>query len=300
MDFVSQYSETAILWGYFLLTVWAAFLTVRLSTTKEVRNQTRERIKQEINHNKNKWVQSSQKSELEEMIVQAGRPFDLSAIKFQFFRYGLLLLLTFYYVLLPWLNGQINTTTLAVLVGLFLVTSPVFRFSVTHHLFRRLQLLRLTRMNSELFMLYDMVQSELSNLRDDQEINAYNLLYDMQSYFVYVDKPLAKMLSLWKQNKEKTAEEFHRMMPTGEARALVDILIRMDQTSCKEALVLVKGLAESFTTAYVENQRRKKDVIDHLLNIPTFGTQLLIIANVVVVVLLEVSDLIDFTNLPGS
>ena len=40
---------------------------------------------------------------------------------------------------------------------------------------------------------------------------------------------------------------------TSEARALAEVLVKMDQTRYKDALHFIEGLAEIFTEAYVKN-----------------------------------------------
>lgn len=290
--------KTILIALYSILIIISVYLTLHFSVNQDIRQKVRTRIQKQIQETKNKIIESSEKSGLQVMLSQAGSP--ITALHFQLIRYGVILFLTFYYVIIPWLQGDAFSYHRALIFFLlFWATSPAFQFSLTNVVLRRLQILRLSRMNSELFMLYDMIQSELSTL-GDQEVNAYNLLMDLHSYFVYIDQPLSKLLSLWKRDRVKAAEEFQRLMPTPEARALIDLIIRMDQTSCKEALFLIEGLAETFATAYSENQKRKKEAFDHILNIPAFGTHLLIIANVLIVIFLEISNLIEFTNLPGG
>lgn len=284
---------------FFILTVFSAYLVYRSFTSAEIREQTRTRIQVILNERRQKILDESRKSKLEMMLQKAGNPLGLNAIRFRIIQNGFIGFLIIYYVIVPFIEtGEFSMTAIAMTFLVYLLTSEHLRFSITSLLLSRIIKFRVANMNSELFMLYDMIQSELSNLNDHQEINTYSLLMDMQGYFNYIDRPLNKMLLKWKSGPSAAAEEFYTSLPTSEARALAEVLVKMDQTRCQDALHLIEGLAETFTEGYVENMKRKKEALDLILNIPVFGTQWLIFANLLIVMYLMISDLIDYANMP--
>lgn len=57
------------------------------------------------------------------------------------------------------------------------------------------------------------------------------------------------MLLMWKAGPSAAAEEFNTALLTSEARALAEVLAKMDQTRYKDALHFIEGLAEIFTEA---------------------------------------------------
>lgn len=291
--------EQLMLAAFFLCTVISAFLVYRAFTT-EFRSMARTKIQKILEERRKHVIEKSQDSRLEKILQELGNPLGLNAIRFQVLRFGFFLFLVIHYVVYPYLmHRQVSYFSLAVIFLAVLMTSPEIRFSVTNVLLSRIKSYRMSQMNSELFLLYDMIQAELSNL-GDQEVNTYSLLMDMQAYFSYIRRPLSKMILRWKSSASIAAKEFYTAIPTPEARLLTDILVKMDRTKCMDALVLIQGLQESFTDAYVENMKRKKEALDLVLNIPVFGSQWIIFGNLLIVMYLMISDLIDFTNLPMS
>ena len=271
--------------------LWSGWLVYSGLTNRYEKLHHRLRFKQSLLERKERFVLFSKESRLETMLKQAGYPLGLTALKFNVIHMGLFAFLLLNYLIFPYLSkGTVSMGTLIVLFLLFIATVPFFPYAVIYFLLKRLIDYKNAKRNAELFVLYDLLMTEIQ-MMETSRINAYNLIRDLRPYFTEIEDSLNHLLSEWNKDAGHVAalDEFAKDMNTSEAEALVTVLKTFDENSRKTILESLHGMQEVFANAQIENYRRRRKLFIDLARIPIKSAHFLIILNFVVVIVYMVS-----------
>ena len=249
------------------------------------------RFKQSILEQKNRFVLFSKESRLEIMLKQAGYPLNITALKYNIFHMCLSIFLALNYLIVPYYTkGTFSMVTLGILFLVLLLTVPLFPYAAIYFLLKRLIDYKNAKRNAELFVLYDLLTTEIQ-MMETSRINAYNLLRDLRPYFTEIEDSLNRLLTDWNKDKGHVAalDAFAKEINTSEAEALVTVLKTFDENSRKTILESLRGMEEVFANAQIENYRRRRKLFVDLARIPIKTAHFLIILNFVVVIVFMVS-----------
>lgn len=282
---------------FFLLVLYAAYFMYEEITTQTERKRFRTRIQRELYKRKARLVLKSEETTLAVKLKNAGNPLGITAFRYQFLRWSVLLTLLIYYIAVPFVaTFQVNLLVIALLFALFLFSSPHLRFSLPHYVLDQLIILRNKKKQQELFTLFDMLQAELTSLSEDQEINVFNLIRECVQYFDYIDTALIKFLHVWKYSPQSAKNTLAAEIGGEDAETLSNILFKIDETSKEQAIQILQGASQIFAATYFEGGNRKKEKRFVLLDAFFFSVNLLIIAWLLLIVVSMFTHLLDSTN----
>lgn len=283
---------------YLLIVCISSYLAFILVTTENERKRYRTKIQRELSQQKNRIKENAEESNFAKKLKEAGSPFQVTAFRYQLFRWGFIAAIFSYYVVNPIIQrSEFNSLVLALVIAITLITSPGFNFSLTNYLLQQLTLLRNKRKQTELFTLFDMLQAELTSLNQEQEINVYNLLKECIPYFEYIDTAIMKYLHLWKHNPQKAKEQLSLEIGGEDAEALSNILYKIDETSKEHAIEILKGASQIFSASYFEGGNRKKEKKNMMVHAFFFSVNLLTIVWLLVMIVSMFTDLLNVTNI---
>lgn len=287
---------------YFLIVFVSVYVSYILTTTQKERKRHRTRLQYEFYQQKEKVINRSESSILSKKLYEAGNPLNLNSFRFQIIRWSLILSITIYYLIIPYLkNESISLLLIAFIIAIVLVSSTILpKGSLTIFILDEVIKIRNKKKQIELFTLFDMLQAELTSLNDGQEVNVYNLLKDLVPYFDYIDIALIKYLHLWKNDPIKAKEALAMEIGGEDAERLSDILYKIDDTTKEHAINIIQGASKLFSTGYYERGNRKSEKKNTFLYIYFFAVNLLILIWVVVLVVIMYTDLLNSTNIKTS
>lgn len=231
----------------------SVFYMYSLLTTKEERNLTRMKLQKQINDNKNKLADKENQTELQVKFEKANISL-MTAFRYQLIRLILLLVTIYFFLIVPIIEtGTVGILEVVMVISVFVLTEPKIRFSIINVLLDFI----IKRSNRakviEMFTLFDMIKADLNTLSDSQEVNVYNTIKNVQPMFKHIKGTLSKFLSLWKRSPKKARDTFHNELGGDNAKALADILYKLDHVSKKEALHVIEAESNTFSVQYYQN-----------------------------------------------
>lgn len=249
------------------------------------------RVRESLLSKKEQFVTYSNNSQFEEMLRLAGYPLGINALRYNIIHLCLFAFLLLNYIVAPYVSsGTFSTTALIIIVLLFLMTTPAFPYAIVYYLLKRLGEYQKAKRNAELFVLYDLLISEIQ-MMNTSRINAYNLLRGLRPYFTQIEGSLNRLITNWTKDAGhiKALDDFAAEMGTTEAEALVTVLKTFDENARSTILTSLKGMEEVFANAQIENYRRRRKLFIDLARIPIKTGHFLIILNFVVIIVYMVS-----------
>ncbi len=210
-------------------------------------------------------------------LEDAGLDF-LTPYRYEFIRWGILIVLTIYYVVVPAFQQEsVTTTPLSMIVLWGVVTEHRVKnrwLSWINMLLDMFIRMRLRRKEIEIFTLYDLLKADLSGLKDGQEINVYSLLKQATPMFDYIQRPLSRFLSLWMTDPSKAKTVFYDEIGTQGAKTIGEVLIKIDSSTKKEAYNILKNESsvyqESFYKHELERQLKRKNYLIGMFSVDVF------------------------------
>lgn len=271
-------------------------------TSKAERIQTRIRIRQNLEKNREKVVDGSKHSKAEEWLKLAQYPLGLNGIKYYLISGGFILFLTIYYVVLPSIiKGGVEKSTMVaafIIILVALLAAPSNPFSLFVYFMKRVIEYHNAKKHSEVFMLYDLLINEIEMMTVNR-INTYNILRNIKPYFTVLDKPLTILLTSWSNDEGPKAalEKFANELNSKESQALIGVIKNLDDLDRKTALGHLRGMHNMFVKSQIENYRRKRKITTDLLGIPIKTTHFIIILNFLVVIVTMVSVILKSSRM---
>jgi len=258
------------------------------------------RLKENWYENKQKFVEKSNTSSLEQLLVLTRHPLGLNALRMNILFIGLLVLNLLNYGVLPFLTGRVSGVALLLSVVIVIVLYPGIPFSPTRMLLNQLLEYRKAKRNAELFSLYDMLVSEIEMMRSTR-INVYSLLRTLLPYFVEIKPSLSKMLSEWSSSSKgpyEAIDGFAESINTSEAKSLATVLKTFDENNRETLLTSLRGMEDVFITSQIENSRRKRKMFVDIMSLPVKTANFLIMLNFVLVIVSMTLKMMEGTSLP--
>ncbi|MDC3424305.1 hypothetical protein NC797_07255 [Aquibacillus sp. 3ASR75-11] len=287
---------------YFFAVIMALTSSLLIYTglaSQTERMQTRLRIKQSLQKNREKLAQSASRSGTEEWMKKANYPLGLNAFKYQLIFYAFILFLLINYLVLPALyGGEIKTWTLIGIIIAFVLLLPSNPYSLFVYVMKRVIDYKEAKKNAEVFMLYDLLINELESMTNSR-INTYNILRNIKPFFDVISGSFAILLTSWSSDEgpEVALDKFAKDIGTQEAKSLVSVMKNLDEVNIETALKSLKGMNDMFVRSQIENYRRRRKVTTDLASIPIKTTHFLIILDFLVVIIVMVSYLMDNSNM---
>ncbi|QAS54823.1 hypothetical protein [Halobacillus litoralis] len=264
-------------------------------SSRTERLQTRLRIRQSVKENNEKLSLMAEKSKAEGWLKEAEYPFKVNAFKYNIFLYGLILVLIFNYIVVPIAIGEtISPWTYIILLTLYVFLLPNNPYSIFVYIVKRVIDYRVSKKNAEVFMLYDLLINELEMMTTTR-INSYNLLRGMKPYFEVISGSFTKLLTTWSSDEgpEKALDKFAIDIGTKEAESLANVIKTLDDVERHTAIESLKGMNDMFVQSQIENYRRRRKVTTDLASLPIQATHRIIILNIIIVIVVMVSVLMD-------
>ena len=254
--------------------------------SKQERKQTRLRVKQQLESNKEKVVKQASDSPGEQLLREADYPLGINGIKYYIFFVSLMVVLTGYYLVFPFLMGQfISVWRILFLIVVYFVFLPTFPYSLFRYVLNAVIAYKQAKRNSEVFMLYDLVINELEGM-DVTRVNTYNLIRNLKPYFEYINGSLSQLLARWTDDggPREALERFGEDIGTKESKSLAATLKTLDENDRSTVLSALKGMNNMFVRSQIENYRRRRKVMTDLGSLPIRITHFLILLNFIAVV----------------
>ncbi|WP_368659602.1 hypothetical protein AB3Z07_27905 (plasmid) [Metabacillus halosaccharovorans] len=281
-----------------VLSILAGTLIYMGLTSHTERIQDRLRVKQSVQRGRVKVLESASKSATEDWLMKAGYPLGLNGLTYNIIFFSIIFLLLVNYVIVPFIfKGDLRTWAILAIAVFFIAFNPNFK-TLFYYVMKRVIEYRQAKKNTEIFMLYDLIITELE-MMNVSRINTYNILRDLRSYFTVIDTPLTKVLTAWgnDQGPKVALEEFAKEIGTREASALIPVIKTLDDVDRETALDSLKGMRTMFVNSQIENYRRRMKITKDLTSIPINTTHFLIILNFLVVIIVMVSTLMKANTL---
>lgn len=236
---------------YLLILTGSVYYMYHLLTTKEERRFYRMKLEKEVVERSDKVKKKELESKLQQKMDFANINF-FNAFHFQLIRIFILLYIIFYYVIGKYLEGDSILLTVIFLIAFLVLTEPRFKYSlvnvILNSIIKRKQKFRIV----ELFTLFDILKAELNTLKVEQEVNVYNTIKNVLPMFKHINGTLSKFLSMWKKSPKQAKEIFHDEIGGDNAKALADILYKLDNVSKKEALEVIDSESSVFSNSYYQ------------------------------------------------
>ncbi|WP_430357121.1 hypothetical protein [Terribacillus saccharophilus] len=277
-----------------ILALTTGYLVYSGLTTNTERLQTRLRIKQSLNNSKEQLVKTAKGTKAEEWFKITNYPLGLNSTRYFVIYFTIIGLLLANYILLPILTGRlVSNWAFLGIFALALLFLPSFPYSLFIYTMKRIVEYRTAKKNAEIFMLYDLITNEL-RMMNNTRTNAYNMLRNLRVYFDVISEPYNRLLTNWTNDEgpQIALNRFADEIGTKEARALANIISKMDEIEIDTALNSLSGLNDMFIKSQIENYRRRKKVTNELSSIPIKITHFLIILNFVAVVIVMVMEIL--------
>jgi hypothetical protein len=236
----------------------SAYLIYHLLTSMEERKIYRTRFKKQIVEQRDKYKKKQNGTLFEQRLKKSGIP--ISAYRYQVIRYSLVIGLCFYYLVRPNMSDTYTFTLTSFLIPvlIWITTEPKFNFSAIHYTLTILEGRRKRKKVLELLTLYSLLKIELSTETKTQKTNIYSFLRESQSMFDYINVTIIRFLSLWKSNPEQAKNVFYEDIETENAKALGEILIRIDNASKTEGLTIIENESDVFSYSIFEKEVQSK------------------------------------------
>lgn|GEM_PF-1441212 len=240
-------------------TIFASFISSsayymhRFLTTKDERSFYRLKIQKEIMEKRNKLAEKELSTSFQRKIERANLKF-INAFRLQIFRMFLVLYLSFTYVITPYIHNEQMNIALLLIILIVIFTEPRFKYSLIN-VFLDIIINRKKKAKIiELFTLFDMLKTELNTLSDAQEVNVYSTIKNVLPMFDHIQGTLSRFLSLWKRSPKQAKEVFHTEIGGENAKALADILYKLDSVTKNEALQVIEAESNVFSVRYYQKE----------------------------------------------
>lgn len=266
----------------------------RLITSKEERQKYRTKIQKQIADKRKLIRQKSSESQLQSRLRSSGLP--ISAFSFQIIRWSFVLVVSAYYIIIPLVEGNFKITLLCIPPLLIILTEPVFKHSIVNKVLDLLINRKRRQRIIEMFQLFDVLKAELLSLKPNQEVNIYYILKDSLPTFEHISGTISKFLSFWKTSPEKAKNVFLNDIGGDSAKALGDILEKMDRTTKQDALKILESESKVFSYQYYERELQQSGKQRLVFYIFFMSTNILIISWLIVLVLSMFNSTINQIN----
>jgi len=299
--FIFKHLDLIVYIFCFILSVIAGILVYSGLTTKGERMQTRIRIRNSIEKNRKKVVENSKQSKAEEWLKKAQYPLGLNGIRYNLIIGGFILFLITYYVTFPILLGEIGKGTMIAFVCILifgLLALPHFPYSLFCFIMKRVIDYHNAKKYAEVFLLYDLLINEIEMMTVNR-INTYNVLRNIKSHFIILEKSFTVLLSSWSNDEgpKVALDKFAEELGSKESQSLIAVIKTLDDVERSTALNHLKGMHSMFTRSQIENYRRRKKIMTDLLGIPIKATHFIIILNFMVVIVTMVTIIMSNSRL---
>ncbi|MBU8732496.1 hypothetical protein KM915_20830 [Cytobacillus oceanisediminis] len=222
-------------------------------TSAEERKVYRTKIIKQYEDKKKQIVEKNSESAFQKRLKETG--INLSAVRFQIYRWTFLVITFLYYVfniiLYP---EQYDRSILIIPLFFFVLTEPRLSFSLANIIVSELIKRKRKKRILELFTLFDILKADLNSLADEQEVNVYSILKESLPLFEQITGSVSRFLSLWKTSPDDAKNVFYQEIGGESAKVLGDVLYKLDQTSKKEALSIIESESSIFSYAYYEKE----------------------------------------------
>jgi hypothetical protein len=251
-------------------------------------------MKAQINKSKDMVIKGVKESKAEEWLLKAHYPLGLNGIRYYLIAGGLVIFLSFYYVILPIIiNGETPRATLIAAVVILLTAlllAPNHPVSLFVYFMKKVIEYNDAQKHAEIFMLYDLLINEIE-MMSVVRINTYSILRNIKPYFVVLEKPMTLLLSSWSndQGPQKALDTFSISLSSKEGQALIGVMKNLDDIDKETALHHLRGMHSMFVKTQIETYRRKRKVTTDLLGIPIKATHFVILLNFLMVIVTMVS-----------
>ena len=243
---------------YLICIIYSSYLVFKLLTSKDERKVYRLKIQKEISEKTNKVKEKNLNSTFQSRINESGIAY-LNAFNYQIVRYLILLFLIGKYLFIPYLNHENVNLPLILIVIVFIITEPKFKYSVINALLRFFTYKRKRVRMIEMFTLFDILKSELNSLNGYQEVNVYNFIKNAQPLLPNIKGTLSKFLSTWKRSPEHAKEIFHQEIGGDSAKTLGEILYKLDYLPKDKAMLLIQEESEVFSYHHFQQEMQKSE-----------------------------------------
>lgn len=249
---------TIIQYGiFFMILSGSAYYMYQRLTTKDEREFYRLKIQKEIAERKDKLVEKELNSNFQKKIEQAQLK-RFNAFRFQFVRLLFIIYFAFNYLVIPYIDGEgIGRLLLLSFVTIIILSEPRFKFSLINVFLNSIIHRKQKAKIIELFTLFDILKAELNTLKDEQEVNVYSIIQNVLPMFNHIQGTLSKFLSLWKRSPKVAKEIFHDEIGGDSAKAIGDILYKLDSVSRKDALEVIESESSVFSVQYYQKELQK-------------------------------------------
>ncbi|MFE8703932.1 hypothetical protein ACFYKX_25500 [Cytobacillus sp. FJAT-54145] len=279
--------------------IFAGYLVYSGLSSRIEKQHIRLRLKGALQEKNLQYRDKVAKGNVEILFKEAGNPLGINGIRWEIFKWALMILVSSNYIFIPYLmKGDFSSFYILIILGGMILLSPTFPYSLTRFILNRVIEYRKAKRNSELFSLYDMLISELQ-MMNSTRVNAYSLLRTLKPYFKELDGPLTRLLANWTKDEgpEIALELFADEIGTGEAKSLSNVLKKFDENTKDTILKSLKGMEEMFITSQIENYRRKRKLYVDLAGLPIRAAHGLILLNFVLVIIAMVAFILQDARL---
>lgn len=260
--------------------------------------QSRLRFKRKLTKGTQQLVTVLNESSVNDWLKKAGNPLGLNGFIYSVTLAVLVICLTIYYVVFPFiLSGEISFYTIAGILTLVIMMLPLMPFSLFTFAMQRLIDYKNSKKNAEVYMLYDLLISELE-MMNNTRISTYSVIRNLQPYFTVIYPALSHLLSQWTTNEGPNValDNFAIEIGTEEAKSLVTVLKNMDQVDRNTALDSLKGMNQMFVKSAIESYRTRRKVVVDIFSMPIKFTHLLITLNFLILVITMVMVVLNSTH----
>lgn len=258
---ISSLLGVGVLWAI----LYAVYLIYLELTPYDMRQIDRMRLSDFIEKKFGRWTKKTKDSSLQQKLSQSGIT-KINAMQVQVTRYLFLLVILTYY-LVDYYNkfGILNYTIVIAVILVWFITEPSYKHSVTNYVLNILVKRRQRKVTEEVFMLFDLIRSDLHNLDIMQDVNIYNIIKEIVPMCTYIRGTLSRMLSLWKTSPEKAKNVLYEEIGDDSTRILGDIIYRMDNVSKEEATDIITSEASTFSFSYYEKELQQEEKRKNIL-----------------------------------
>lgn len=298
---VNLFLEIAKYITFSIFLFYGTFLFYQTITPKEVRDTHRLRFKEQLYLRTKKAEENLQSVSFDEKLKEAGLPF-LTSFRYEIFRLVIFLFLIGNYMVLPIINGQgFNIQGVSVLILAWLLTE--FRFNIPvslPNMITNVLIANKKRARSiELFTLYDILKTDLSELDKDQTVNVYNLLKEALPMFSHIDGTLSRLLSTLLTNPKAAEKILYGDIKTQGAKTLGEIIVKVDELSRDEALNIIETESSTYSNRFFKeefrNGQKRKTRLQMLFSVNVLlnaGWLILFITNMVMLQINNVGSIL--------
>lgn len=240
------------------------------------------------------WRRRSERSPLETLLAQAGRPFGLTAWRWQAVRYSVCLLLLLEGSLRGAAEGGLGPLLVrmsGVLAWLLLTNG---RVSLLTFLLRKWKEVHDGEKNRELFMVYSMIADELE--AGGQRLNLYAMLNKLKDYTHLIKPALNKGLRRFDEGPYAALMAAASEIGTREAKELCKLLADLETTRTEELTAMAEAREDSFNHMLRENRRRSRKLFGSIAYGAAFAPLLVYLWNTLHIAQQYVADLARTTN----